>query len=96
MGGMSFEPRCEESPLCAGSHGDGTGNGPAGPWGNQIDGTMVCKCSGRDLPALEIVDRVAIPADLPAGEWVLGWRWDCEQSPQVWASCSDVSITKID
>jgi hypothetical protein len=29
---------------------------------------------------LEIVDRVAIPADLPAGEWVLGWRWDCEQS----------------
>ena len=27
---------------------------------------MLCKCSGRDLPALEIVDRVAIPADLPA------------------------------
>jgi hypothetical protein len=39
------------------------------------------------------VDRVAIPTDLPAGDWVLGWRWDCEQSPQVWASCSDVTIT---
>jgi len=85
IGGMSFEPMCEESPECAGSHGDGRANGP--------DGTMLCKCSGRDLPALEIVDRVAIPADLPAGEWVLGWRWDCEQSTQVWTSCSDVTIT---
>ena len=88
IGGMSFEPMCEESPECAGA------TASAGwPAKNGLDGTMMCKCSGRDLPALEVVDRVAIPADLPAGEWVLGWRWDCEQSTQVWASCSDVTIT---
>ena len=23
------------------------------------------------------------PADLPAGQWVLGWRWDCEETTQV-------------
>jgi hypothetical protein len=43
---------------------------------------------------MEIVDHVRIPSELPAGEYVLGWRWDCEQSNQIWQSCSDVSITK--
>ena len=28
---------------------------------------------GGAEPTLEIVDRVLIPADLPAGEYVLGW-----------------------
>ena len=70
IGGMSFEPRCDESPECANATGNGKGdNGPNGA----PDGTMLCKCSGRDLPALEIVDRVAVPANLPAGEYVLGW-----------------------
>eukprot|EP01045_Picozoa_sp_COSAG04_P028400 COSAG04_NODE_4393_length_2123_cov_1.709980_4_plen_75_part_00 len=67
---MSFEPRCDESPECANATGNGAGdNGPNGA----PDGTMLCKCSGRDLPALEIVDRVSIPANLPAGDYVLGW-----------------------
>jgi hypothetical protein len=29
---------------------------------------------------------------LPAGEYVLSWRWDVEQSPQVWANCADITI----
>ena len=33
------------------------------------------------------------PADLEPGEWVLGLRWDCEKSAQVWQSCADVTIT---
>jgi hypothetical protein len=28
---------------------------------------------------MEIVDKVQLPADLPAGEWVLGWRWGKEK-----------------
>jgi len=52
-----------------------------------------CRCSGEWGPYdLEIVDWVQIPADLPAGEYVLGWRWDCEESNQIWSSCSDVTI----
>ena len=27
-----------------------------------------------------------------AGEYVLGWRWDCEMSSQVWSSCADITI----
>jgi len=44
-------------------------------------------------PDFEIVDKVLIPAGLAAGEYVLGWRWDCEESNQIWQSCSDVTIT---
>jgi hypothetical protein len=30
---------------------------------------------------LEIVDKVKVP-DVPAGDYVVGWRWDCEESAQ--------------
>ena len=55
-------------------------------------------CSGMEdgeggaEPTLEIVDMVRVPAGTPAGEYVLGWRWDCEESNQIWQSCSDVSV----
>jgi len=41
-----------------------------------------------------MVDLVQIPADLPAGDYVLSFRWDCEQTPQIWANCADIKITK--
>ena len=39
-----------------------------------------------------MVDRLELPSHLAPGEWVLVWRWDCEESTQVWSSCSDVTI----
>merc|ERR1712217_503331 len=41
---------------------------------------------------LNIVDQVEVPKDLPPGDYVLSWRWDCEQTPQIWAGCGDVTI----
>jgi hypothetical protein len=38
-----------------------------------------------------IVDKVQVP-NLPDGEYVVGFRWESEQTPQVWASCGDVTI----
>merc|ERR1711972_213494 len=38
-----------------------------------------------------IVDKVRVP-NVPAGEYVLSFRWDSEQTPQVWNSCADVTI----
>ena len=37
---------------------------------------------GNIANRLEIVDSLKIPAALAPGEYVLGWRWDCEQSNQ--------------
>merc|ERR1712094_116242 len=75
MSGPSFEPVCEESAACKGAHNKKPPClGPEKP--------CACKCSGDgigDLPQLEIVDKVQIPADLKPGSYVLGWRWDCEE-----------------
>jgi hypothetical protein len=38
-----------------------------------------------------IVDKVQVPELVP-GKYVLSFRWDCEQTPQVWASCANVEI----
>jgi len=39
-----------------------------------------------------MVDKLKVP-ELPAGEYSLSWRWDCEETPQVWNSCADIIIT---
>lgn len=88
--GASFPPVCQESDACtrAGSHAD---DGPH----SRDEGAFPCECSGwgdGDLYRMEIVDKLRVPA-VPAGDYVLGWRWDCEESTQVWASCSDITIT---
>eukprot|EP00038_Savillea_parva_P019989 m.30091 g.30091 ORF g.30091 m.30091 type:complete len:368 (-) comp4663_c0_seq1:2658-3761(-) len=49
-------------------------------------------CSGERPFQLAIVDRVTIPADTPAGDYVLGFRWDCEETAQVWSTCSDITV----
>ena len=42
---------------------------------------------------ITIYDQLRVPDTLPPGEYVLGLRWDCETSAQVWQSCADVTIT---
>merc|ERR1712110_224563 len=38
-----------------------------------------------------VMDEVQVPNKL--GEYVLSWRWDCEETDQVWNSCADIVIT---
>merc|ERR1712039_321593 len=77
--GAAFEPVCNESQACKDLVWDRSFN--------QGD----CKCSGTPA-TLEIVDRLKIPANLKPGKYVLGWRWDCEETDQIWSSCSDVEV----
>ena len=37
-------------------------------------------------------DSVEVPEDLEPGQYILSFRWDCQQSPQVWNSCANISI----
>jgi hypothetical protein len=39
-----------------------------------------------------VLDKLVVPAHIEPGQWVLGFRWDCERSAQVWQSCADVTI----
>lgn len=41
-----------------------------------------------------IVDKVQVPAK--EGTYVLQWRWDCEETNQVWNSCADIKISSTE
>jgi len=47
----------------------------------------------HEFPKFIIVDLVKIPEHLPPGKYVLSHRWDAEQTMQVWASCTDISLS---
>lgn len=80
IGNGSVAPKCIEDPNC---------NPACADWPCE----NACRCSGRKGPYdLEIVDQVKIPTSLAAGNYVLSWRWDCEESNQIWNSCSDVEV----
>merc|ERR1711959_727612 len=49
---------------------------------------------GKNVPDWSIMDKVVIPSDLEEGEYLLSWRWDCEESTQVWQNCADIRLTK--
>lgn len=40
-----------------------------------------------------IFDEVVVPKELPVGEYVLSFRLDSEQTPQVWTHCADITVT---
>merc|ERR1712187_692514 len=46
-----------------------------------------------EIMDFHMVDLVKIPENLPLGEYVLSFRWDCEQTHQIWTQCADVKIT---
>jgi len=46
----------------------------------------------REYHKYAIEDTVLVPESIPPGEYVLGYRWDAEQTSQVWSSCADLTI----
>lgn len=61
---------------------------PHGGGGQVEDGY----CSGEFPFNVMILDSVQIPRVITPGEYVLGFRWDCEKSAQVWMACADVTV----
>lgn len=49
----------------------------------------------EEMFTMGVVDLVKVP-DVPPGDYVLSWRWDVEQLPQVWSNCADVKIKAKD
>ena len=56
--------------------------------GHETDG----RCSGRFPYNVEIVDEVFVEEDIKPGRYVVGFRWDCEKSAQIWQSCADITV----
>lgn len=60
-------------------------------WPCSYDGSGQGACSG-DWTAGLIADKVVVPQDIKPGKYVLGWRYDCEETAQIWQNCADVNI----
>jgi len=56
------------------------------------DGSGQGACSG-DWTAGVIEDTVIVPKDAAPGKYLLSWRWDAEETAQVWQNCADITIT---
>ena len=46
-----------------------------------------------DIHAFAIEDLVKVPVALSAGEYVVGFRYDCEQTSQIWTTCEYRSVS---
>ena len=40
------------------------------------------------IPSVAVIDLLEIPETIEPGEYVLQYRYDSEQTPQVWNTCS--------
>ena len=47
---------------------------------------------GKSIWDWSVLDKMQIPEDIESGDYVLSWRWDCEESTQVWQNCADITI----
>eukprot|EP01046_Picozoa_sp_COSAG06_P041343 COSAG06_NODE_5120_length_3707_cov_2.040188_2_plen_162_part_00 len=76
--GLQFPAPC---PQCYGFFGDP----------NEKD----WRAAGRDDSPIDmsIVDLVQVPKDLEPGDYILQYRNDCEQTPQIWEACADIRVT---
>jgi len=74
------------------------GYGAASCFDGSGDGKMTCTAEQSqywvERFSFNILDKILVPADLPVGDYLLSFRWDSEQTPQVWSMCSDVVITE--
>jgi len=50
------------------------------------------KAPGYPLFLFTIMDEVQVPSIIEPGEYVLSFRWDCEQTYQIWNMCSSINI----
>jgi hypothetical protein len=51
----------------------------------------VGKCSCHDGPGTLLRDKVKLPRFV-SNHTLLGWRWDCQDTPQLWLHCADVAL----
>jgi len=86
-------------PACRG--GDGGFHNPDGgcPQGTQyappredIFGFGVNVYSNITNFKFSVIDQLVIPKTLDEGDYVLSFRWDCEQTPQVWNTCASIRL----
>jgi hypothetical protein len=71
---------CRGCPCGSGYPGGNTNTSFPNPFGKDLEGKNTA-----------ITDLITVPR-VPPGDYVVGFRWDCETSSQVWSTCADITI----
>jgi len=50
-------------------------------------------CEAHKGPGTLLRDKVRLPAGYSSKHTLLGFRWDCQDTPQLWLNCADIAIT---
>ena len=87
-------------PACAGLGGGYSNTNPKCTEGTQFPAPAeglegfgeIASAPGTPTFLFSIVDRLQVPDDLAPGEYVLSFRWECEQTPQIWNTCASIII----
>eukprot|EP01049_Picozoa_sp_SAG25_P002075 SAG25_NODE_103_length_15482_cov_9.187415_5_plen_205_part_00 len=82
---------CLPCPETEGSDCSRCENPPKHAWGQHSFPPPCSKghCLGHNPGVL---DEVKVPGDLKAGRYVLGFRYDCDATAQVWQNCADIEL----
>jgi len=80
---------CEPCPETPGSDCSRCDNPPIHPWGtSSFPQPCDDHCVGQK-PA--VLDVIKVPKLTP-GKYVIGFRYDCDSTAQVWSNCADITI----
>mmetsp|Transcript_2160 Transcript_2160/g.6404 ORF Transcript_2160/g.6404 Transcript_2160/m.6404 type:complete len:590 (+) Transcript_2160:131-1900(+) len=85
----SFEPRCKEGWGCSSDEGAyfhclGSLGGP---------GSYECANTQESCSSgVQVRHKLKIPDTFPVGKTVMTWRWDSDETVEVFAACADVEI----
>merc|ERR1711990_735180 len=96
MGGGNYKDPWNSQVNCYGNCAGATASKAAGSCPDASEFyTALAGYSGfsKEVPQWSIMDQILIPALLPEGDYLLSWRWDCEESTQVWQNCADIRLT---
>jgi len=50
-------------------------------------------CETHKGPGTVLKDQVKLPDGFASNHTLIGFRWDCQDTPQLWLHCADVEIT---
>jgi len=51
-----------------------------------------CVSNGTYVAPFSIVDKVQVPLNISAGRYIISFRYDAEQTPQVWNTCGSIRL----
>ena len=50
------------------------------------------QCNTHKGPGHLLTDQVKLPAGFRSNHTLISFRWDCEDTPQLWVQCADIAI----